>query len=263
MKYIDNEKVKSVNLNDSNYFVAFDFDKTITALESHDSWFATGRILGPDYKKEMDKLYKIYAPIEMDYNISFEEKEKAMVTWYGKCMDMFYDYGLTESQLEKSVKESKFIFREGAKELLEDLHKKNIPTIILSAGIGNAIECFLKDNDCLYDNITLISNFVSFDENGKAVKYTNDIIHTLNKNINNHMTDELTQKILGKEKRVLFGDFIEDKNIIPKEDWDKTISVGFLNSRIDENLGVYKDSFDIVLTDEDATFKTARSIIGI
>lgn len=263
MKFINEEKIKNVKIKGDNYYVAIDFDKTITAKNSCDSWDATGKLLGQEFKDRLNKYYDIYSPIEQDYKISFEEKEKAMEIWYSKCMDMFYEFGLTESMLEESVKNSNIIFRDGAKELLYDLYKRNIPTIILSAGIGNTIEKILRNNECLYNNIKIISNFLSFDEKGNITKYKNDIIHTLNKTLEGHISDDINYKLQSKESRVLFGDFVEDKNIVPKSEWYKTVSVGFLNNKIEENTEVYKNSFDIVLTNEDASFNVARKIIKI
>ena len=46
--------------------------------------------------------------------------------------------------------------------------------------------------------------------------------------------------------------------MVALEDWNNTISVGFLNQRVEENLEVYKKNFDIVLTEQDATFGTVR-----
>ena len=37
---------------------------------------------------------------------------------------------------------------------------------------------------------------------------------------------------------------------------------GFLGRKIEENLEVYKQNFDIVLTQEDASFKTVSEIFG-
>lgn len=261
MIYINKDKISKFNLTKGNYYVAMDFDKTITAKDSCDSWDASGRKLGEEFKSKLNALYEIYAPIELDYTIGFEKKNKAMEEWYGRCMNLYYENHLTKQKLEESIEISNLFFRKGAEELLKELHENSIPVVILSAGIGNVIEKFLQKNNCLYDNMNIISNFIKFDENGNMIKYDNPIIHTLNKTLEGHANSRINRMIDGKEFRLLFGDFIEDKNIIPQKEWNNTLSVGFLNKNIENNMEIYKKSFDVVLTNEDATFDVAKNIV--
>lgn len=262
MQYINSKKLKEITLTRDNFYVAIDFDKTITATESLDSWDATGNILGEEYKEKSHENYQKYAPIELDYTISFEEKNKAMDEWYGAAMRLYYEYHLTKEKLEQSINSSKLIFRDGAKEFLADMYAKNIPVVILSAGIGNVIEQFLRNNECYYNNIHIISNFISFDKNGNMERYKQEKIHTLNKTMKGHLTKEFAKKIKDKKYRLLFGDFVEDKNMVPAEEWDRTISIGFLDKKVEENLEVFKNNFDIVLTKEDASFNVVNELIN-
>lgn len=225
MKYINNEKVNNIKLTKNNFYVAIDFDKTITSKESCDSYDASGNMLGEEYKKKNFELYQKYAPVELNYTISFEDKYKSMEEWYNGVMSLFYKYHLTEEKLNKSVNTSNLIFRAGAKDFLHKMYKNNIPVIILSAGIGNVIEHFLKKNGCYYDNIDIISNFIKFDKIGKMEKYNDEIIHTLNKTMDGHITRKIAKKIEDRQYRLLFGDFIEDKKMVPIDEWDKTIAI--------------------------------------
>lgn len=261
MKYINKEKLEKIQLNKSNFYVAIDFDKTITSSKGDDSWAASGIKLGEDFNKELNKLYQVYGPIELDYRISFEEKNKAMIEWYYTCMELYYKYHLTQSGLKESIDSSNIVFRDGAKEFLCNMSKNNIPVIILSAGIGNVIEEFLRKNKCLFKNMYIISNFIPFDENGNAKEYSGELIHSLNKTMVGHLNSNITELIRNREYRLLFGDLIEDKNMVPKNEWDKTITVGFLDKNEDNNFEIYKQNFDIVLTDNDASFKIATQDI--
>ena len=132
MKYINKEKMARIELTKTNFYVAIDFDKTITANESADSWDASGKMLGDEFKQKLYELYYKYGPIEQDYNISYDEKYKAMDEWYSKCMNLYYEYGLTEEKLEKSIDSSNIIFRKGAKDFLKNMYVTNIPVIILN-----------------------------------------------------------------------------------------------------------------------------------
>ena len=225
MKYINEEKISKIKLTKSNFYVAIDIDKTITANDSADSWDASGKMLGIEFKEKLYELYYKYGPIEQDYNISFEEKNKAMEEWYYKCMKLFYEYELTEEKLKESIDSSNLIFRTGAKDFLKNMYINNIPVIILSAGIGNVIKYFLQKNDCLYDNTYIISNFITFDEKGNIKKYEGELIHTLNKTMEGKVPKEVSKNLDGREYRLLFGDFIEDKKMIPINEWSNTISI--------------------------------------
>ena len=182
MRYINTNQLEKLKINKNNVYVAIDFDKTITTGESIDSWSVAGSLLGENFAKELNGFYKIYRPIELDYKIELEEKEKAMIEWYQKCMNLYYKYHLTQEKLAASIQKSNLIFRDGAKEFLQKAYQENIPIIILSAGIGNVIEQFLKETNCYFDNIYIIGNFIEFDENGNMKKFDHSkIVHTLNK----------------------------------------------------------------------------------
>ena len=261
MKYINKEKLNNISLNANNFYIAIDFDRTITSYESPDSWDATGKVLGEKFNEKMFELYKKYRPIELDYNIKFEEKNIAMEKWYKECMNLYYEYKLTKVKLEDSINSSNLNFRDGAKDFLIEANKNKIPVIILSAGIGNVIKEFLKSNNCYFENMFIISNFIEFDENGNMIPFKNELIHTLNKTMEGHLPEKLKNKCEQKEYSLLLGDLIEDKKMIEKSNWEKTILVSFLNEKIEENLNLYKNEFDIVLTKEDANFENVREII--
>ncbi len=261
MKFLNEKKLEKIELNNNNFYVVIDFDKTITSKDSNDSWAAAGNLLGEEFITKTDNLYNKYVPIEKDYSISFEEKTKHMETWYRTVMKYYYDYKLTKTKLERSIKNSKVILRKGAKEFLAKMYEKNIPVIILSAGIGNVIEIFLKENSCYFDNIKLITNFIEFDENGNMKKQVNQMIHSLNKTMEGHISKELKDKLVEKEHTLLVGDLVEDKKMAEGSNDDKTIYTSFLNSSIEENLEVYKKNFDIVLTEDEANFQTISDIL--
>lgn len=258
MRYLKETKIK---LETGNYYVVIDFDKTITALESTDSWEATGKSLGEAFNQKMTERYQIYRPIELDYQITFEEKNKAMETWYQECMDLYYEYHLTQQKLKESIQMSDLIFRKGAKEFLNYLYENQVPVIILSAGIGNVIEQFLKENGCYHENLFIISNFIQFDKQQNMIRFNKKMIHTLNKTMVGHLPRDLEKKLKEKPYRLLLGDAIEDKKMIEKKEWKQTISVGFLNEKIEENLEIYQKNFDIVLTNEEATFEKVEKIV--
>ena len=261
MIYLDGEKIKKVKLDTKSMYVAIDFDRTITGTSGVDSWDATGILLGEEFKNKLNELYLIYRPIELDYSIPKNKKEAMMEKWYKDVLDLYYEYGLTKEKLEKSVRESNLVFRDNAQDFLKSMYSHNIPVIILSAGIGNVIELFLKDNHCYYGNIFVISNFIIFNDKGEMERFKNKIIHTTNKTTKGNLPQELEKQINTKKTILLLGDIIDDKKMVEKENWSKTISIGLPNDDTDSNLELYKNNFDIVLTDNDANFEVVRKLV--
>ena len=51
--------------------------------------------------------------------------------------------------------------------------------------------------------------------------------------------------------------------MVPEEQWDETILVGFLNENIKNNLEKYKNSFDITLTKNDASFENLENCLNL
>lgn len=261
MKYINTNKLEEIKIKDDNYYVVLDFDKTITSKNSFDSWTAVidFDIYGEKCKKELEELNAKYEPIEIDYTLEEKTKERYMIEWYQKSMDLLYQYGLTGSNLRKALQKNKLEFRKGAKEFFKRLKEKGIPVIILSAGIGNVIEEVLKKEGCYFTNIHIISNFIEFKED-KMQKFTGTIIHSMNKRIEGSLPEKWQDTINSKSYAILCGDIIEDTKMI-SENKDKTITIGFLNKKIEENLPVYNQIYDIILTKEDATFYEVEKII--
>lgn len=249
MKYINTDKLEHIKFEKENFYIVADFDKTITSFESCDSWDASGKRLGDEFQKEINRLYEMYRPIEVSYKLPIEEKKQAIKTWYEECMELYYQYHLTKEKLSNSIKESDLQFREGAKELLVQANQNDIPVIILSAGIGNVIEQFLRESKCYFENMYIISNFIEFDAEGNMKKFDNNkIIHTLNKTMEHHLPVQWKEKLQKKKYALLFGDLIEDLNMISIKQKEDAITVGFLEKNVEENLDRYRQNFDVVLT---------------
>ena len=260
MLYINNDKLKKMKLNTNNFYVVIDFDRTLTSNSSMGSWavLENEKVFSKDLINDSKKLIEKYYPYELDYSLDFKTKEKYMDEWFNKNMNLFYKYGLTHEILLKCVKDSGLEFRKNAKEFLKFLYDSNIPVIIMSAGIGNVIEEYLKINGCYYDNIYIISNFIKF-ENNLMQKFSDRMIHSLNKRIEN-LPNEFERLLSKKDYIVLIGDLIEDISMVKKEDLPKTLTIGILEAKLKENLEFYNKSFDIVFTDN-VSFNEIKNII--
>lgn len=266
MIYYNNNLDKKVNVNNfesKDCCIVLDFDKTITTKYSANSWSVLASEDG--FCKEVceaaTRYAKQYAPIEVNYDIPLEQRMEKVIEWYKKDMDLFYEYNLTEEILYHCIDIAKLEFRAGLKELFRWAHEKGIIVVIVSAGIRNIIVEFLKRENCNYDNIQILSNHLNF-ENGKMKKFENDLTHTYNKNLD-RLSFEIKEKINNMKNILLFGDLIEDIGIVDNKDLHRTLTVGFLETNVEGNLDNYQENYDIVLTDEDASFNKIIEILNL
>lgn len=263
MIYINNkEKLEKIKLNKDNFYVIADFDKTITNGHSLSTWgvMANSNQLGDEYAKRRTELYQYYRPIEIDVNISDEEKSEYMSQWWKKHINLFYEYGLKEENIRICLENDGLQYRQGAKEFIRKMYELKIPLIIISAGVGNVIEEFFNIENDYYDNISIVSNFIEF-KNGIISGLKGDTIHALNKNVVN-LDEHSKEKLENRNNILLLGDGLADLKMISDKDIERAITVGFLDEKIEECLESFNNNFDIVLSNE-GTFDEVNKILKI
>lgn len=224
-------------------YVLMDFDRTITSENSSSTWglLEESKFVDSGYATSSLELYNKYRPIELDHQMSFDEKAKHMEDWHKNVGGLLNKYHIYEETIEKILSDSHGMkLRRGADNFLEQMHMLDVPVIIISAGLGEFIVRYLKREKLLFDNITVHANFFVF-EDGKIMGIKQPIIHPLNK-----FNIDCSDIIKGRNTGLVFGDQVEDCEMGRGLN---TIDVGFCNPAI-HNLENYKEKFDIVLTGE-------------
>lgn len=243
------EKVE--NWSDNSIHILTDFDRTITVGGSDSSWsiLANSNLVPKEYVEERQALYDHYRPYEIDESLDDETKNKLMYEWWDKHINLIIKYKFSETIINEAARNSRVMkFRSGAKEFLENMRDRNIPVIMISAGIGNFIEQFLKNNECNFDNIYIVSNFIKF-ENGIAVGVLeNNVIHSLNKN-EVSLPEEIMQLVVDRPNIILLGDSVSDTKMAQEEKRNNALKIGFLEEKVEENRKYFEDQFDLVCTD--------------
>ncbi len=239
--------------------VLTDFDRTLTMayvngkkISSIISRLRDGGYISKDYTKKASALADYYHPIETNPNIPLIEKKKEMKEWWTKHFDLLIKSKLNKKHIESIVNEGVIQFREGAENFLGILNKNKIPLIVISSsGLGyESIEMFLKKHNCLYDNIHIISNPFKWDKKGKAIAVNEPIIHVFNKDEQSIKNYPVYDLIKNRKNVILLGDSFGDLEMITGFDYDHLIKIGFLNENVEENLGLYRKNFDIILTND-------------
>jgi len=236
-------------------FVLADFDRTLVKafvdgkrVSSLISVLRDEDYLTPDYPDKAKALFEKYHAVEMDLDISLEEKSQLMKEWWTKHFELLIASGLNKKDLEKAVESNNLVLRDGIPKFLNTLKDNNIPLVILSSsGLGQeAISLYLEKKDLLSDNIDIISNSFEWDKEGKAISVKEPIIHMLNKKIG----DYSVETIKDKTNVLLLGDSLSDVEMIQGFDYENVIKIVFLNEDVDNNLERYKEVYDIVITND-------------
>ena len=240
----------------NNYIVVSDFDRTITSSISTNSWCVLdeNESVCEEYKQEMEALQDHYHEIEIDPNIPDDIKHKEMQDWWNKHLDLFIKYKFTEDLFHKTSSDKSVMeLRKGFKRFLNFLKERNVPLVIISAGLTNVIKAFLIEHEIDLDNIYIISNEIYF-ENGVAKGIAHEIIHSMNKS-EVSLPKELQEELKTRRNVLLFGDNLKDINMVDKENHDDVLEVSFIN---EENKKYTEDFFEIydIILDEDEDFNT-------
>lgn len=244
----DNYYDKIKNLTIDNFMVVSDFDRTITTSTSHTTWgvLSNAGILPDQYDFERNSLYNYYRPIELNDTLDDSVKMVAMADWHQKHVDLLKKYRFNQRHIDQIFSIPDVMsFRPGAKEFFEYLDKKKIEVNILSAGVGDFIITFLENNNCLYDNLKIRSNYLNFDRHGVIIGLKGDILHSLNKS-------SYAIKKNDKKYVVLIGDQLSDVMMVSGYYVDNVIKIAFLPHDNVNQLEGFRDVFDMVLTDDES-----------
>jgi HAD superfamily hydrolase (TIGR01544 family) len=253
---ISKEKLNKFN-NLNNYFVITDFDRTLTTAESEPTMGVIPQYLGGECLEKRTKIYEHYRPLELDYTIEENKKQQIMKEWAKESFTLLTKY-ITKEGIENALLDANLYLRDGAKEFLQEMNNNDVPVIIMSSGIGNIVKDFLEKENCMFNNIKIVSNFFEFN-NGITTINMNNIMATSNKEYI-RIPEKIRNQIEEREKALVFGDLIEDIKMIDKEKLQNTLTFGFLDENIEQNLERYKENFDIILTGND-NFNTVRKIL--
>ncbi|KAJ9159700.1 hypothetical protein P3X46_025181 [Hevea brasiliensis] len=245
--------------------VIADFDGTLTKYMVNgrrgQSSHGLLRQENPEFDAKRKALYEYYHPLEFSPTIPIQEKTKLMEEWWGKTHNLLIEGGLTYDAIRESVANSAITFREGVVELFEFLEERDIPVLIFSAGLADIIEEVLRQKvHRSFRNVKIVSNRMIFDDDGRLISFKGKLIHSLNKNehaldmaapVHEHLGDvdgviDDSASVKKRTNVLLLGDHLGDLGMSDGLDYETSISVGFLNDNIENNLASYRKAFDVV-----------------
>ncbi|MDD5376759.1 MAG: haloacid dehalogenase-like hydrolase [Candidatus Gracilibacteria bacterium] len=228
--------------------VVTDFDSTLTADNGKTSWslFADSGLMPESYVVRRQVLKDRYYPYEIDLSLSETERSGYMRDWWIGHLELLVEYGLHKDILEQVVNHEMKI-RTGMDSMLQELEELSIPVLVLSAGITQSIESVLRNQNLLFQEISIASNSLIFNAEGICQGIdTKQIIHVCNKD-EWDASENVQETFKARTNILLFGDSLDDIKMIRNEERDSTIAVGFCTSNRVHQREKFLDTFDIVV----------------
>ncbi len=238
--------------------VLADFDRTLSyatqengeKIPSIISILRDRDYLSSEYSSKAKALFKKYHPIEINPEISIQDKKREMQKWWNSHNELLIQSGLNNKDLERIVNSGAIRLRDGVKELFKYTNQLQIPLVIMSSsGVGDTISMILEKERILYDNIYIITNKFKWDDEGTAIGKPNPVIHCMNKDetvIEDY--PEIYNKIKDRKNVILIGDSLGDLGMTTGFEYNELLKVGFLNPGEEGSEPQYRKAFDIIIT---------------
>ncbi len=269
----ENLKARFKKSGKARIHVLADFDRTLTKAFYNSEKASSiisylrkekGKYLTEDYAERAQALFDKYHPIEIDADVSQDEKDKKMYEWWKAHKELLVECGLDKQTIIECVgdmiKEDALDFRKGVNDFFNFLEKNKIPLIIITSSLGDLVREFMKQKGELIKTVHIIGNNFKFDENGKAVGFEK-IVHVFNKNEFSTKGLKVHEELLKRKNVILLGDSLGDLGMVEGFEYDNIINIGFLNENVEENLEEYKNNFDVVILG-DGDFGFVNELMG-
>jgi len=218
--------------------VITDFDATLTAGDSEQCHDLIG------FSKLMSAQFReAFAPL-LDWasNAAIDGVE-----WWDRAHGYMVKYGMPPRQLiPRLVREAHMTPRPGALELLKKCEMLGVPVLIVSAGITDVIEEFLRQHAALTENVTICSNRLNYeaDSSPKSVS-PNPPITSFTKAHTYKSASSFFEQHADRRSLIVLGDSVTDTDASENVPSDRVLSVGFVNERPDASR--HAQAFDAVV----------------
>lgn len=231
-----------------------DSDRTLTVAGIHGISYRVLRhhsLTPPGYVEETKRLIEEYHPytdITKSPTKVYAERFAKVQEWWDMMPRVMSNHSLTKKEIDEIVRSDWLQVREAAADILNYVSLNGAVTCVYSAGFGPALMSMLEREGLIPNksNLHLVSNFLSYDEQGNITGYTNESIHSLNKT-GSHLQD--TRHLDEVRNAIVIGDYLEDTQMVNDLSMGCVLTIGVLNIEKEEDrkkLPRYMDAFDLV-----------------
>lgn len=219
------------------------------------------KLVTDECRQKLLKLRNKYYPIEIDTQLTMEEKFPFMVEWYYTSHSLLVEQRLEKDKLVEVVRESDAALRDGYEQFFDCLQKHSVPVFIFSAGLGDVLEEIIRQAGVYHSNVKVVSNFMDFDDNGVIRGFKGELIHVYNKHDGALRHTDYFKQLKDYSNIILMGDSLGDLSMADGAPCvENILRIGFLNQKVEEMLDKYLDSYDIVLV-KDETLEVPNAIL--
>jgi 5'-nucleotidase len=230
-----------------------DFDATLTTGDSEQCHDIVG-----SSKVMSDAFLAEFAPLlDWTSNAAIDGVE-----WWDRAHELMIEHGMPRRALiPRLVREAKTRFRPGALEMLKQLELANVPVLIVSAGLADVIEEFLRQYGAFSENVTICSNRLNYsaDSAPKSVSPSPPITSFTKEYAYSSASSFFAQH---KTRRgiIQLGDSLTDVDPAKKVPYDQLLSVGFLNARPDGRK--HAETFDAVVIGNEGSLAPVTDLLN-
>jgi len=247
---------KMAQIDPSQLLVITDFDATITAGHSeqcHDL-VAVSEVLPKAFRDEFSPL------LDWTTNANIDGVE-----WWDRAHEIMLKHGVPRRpQLQRLVQGASMPPRPGAFELLQKLADMQVPVLIVSAGLSDVIEEFLRQHDINTENITVCSNRLNYgaDSVPQSVSPPQPIT-SFTKASAYRMAGAFFRHHMQRRYVLCLGDSVTDIDAAQEVPYDEILSVGFMNSRPPTAMTKYADTFDAVVLGNNGSLAPLGELVSM
>jgi len=218
--------------------VITDFDATLTAGDSdqcHDLVGASPLMSAP-FRDDFGPL------LDWSSNTAIDGVE-----WWDTAHGFMVKHGMPPRPLiPRLVREARMVPRPGALELLKKLETLQVPLLIVSAGVSDIIEEFLRQHGALSENVTICSNRLNYAADSAPKSVSPDPpITSFTKAEAYKSASSFFSAHSDRRAIIVMGDSVTDVDAAEHVPYHTSLSIGFVNARPDQ--AAHTQAFDAVV----------------
>lgn len=166
--------------------------------------------------------------------------------------------------IPRMVRETQMVPRPGALNMLARLHALDVPVLIVSAGLSEVIEEFLRQHDALTENVTVCSNRLNYgaDSAPQSVSPTPPIT-SFTKDTAYRASSAFFRQHQQRTTLIVIGDSCSDVDSATNVPHKHSVSIGFLNGKELHNESATKhlQTYDALVLGNDGSLGAVDELI--
>ena len=237
-------------LKESQLQVVIDFDHTITGFRNADgSKMAQCHDAIEHSPKMPDLLQEDYQKLWQDQESGLEAGTWTWQEWWSRSHGLFVKHGLKHAWLPEIVANSGIRVRQHFVEFIQMLLERDVPVLIVSAGISQVIAEVLQQTGVNPSTLQICANEMVFNDCGALTHFTSPEITPDTKSSIGQLQHAYFAKIQRKHM-IVIGDSITDCDVIREVSTvELALKVGLYN--VDRgNWSAFQLAFDMLLSNE-------------